>query len=57
MKLFITPRSLRLHLIHLRKKLGVHSNREFLHILRKTPEHATHTPFRSTRQRSFPPDS
>ncbi|MDR2818929.1 MAG: LuxR C-terminal-related transcriptional regulator [Desulfovibrio sp.] len=42
-KLFITPGSLRLHLTRLRKKLGVHSNRELLHILRKTPEHAMYT--------------
>jgi DNA-binding CsgD family transcriptional regulator len=42
-KLFITPGSLRLHLTRLRKKLNVHSNRELLHILRKTPEHAMYT--------------
>jgi DNA-binding CsgD family transcriptional regulator len=42
-KLFITPGSLRLHLTRLRKKLGVHSNRELLHILRKMPEYAMTT--------------
>jgi DNA-binding CsgD family transcriptional regulator len=34
---------LRLHLTRLRKKLGVHSNRELLHLMRKTPEHAMST--------------
>jgi DNA-binding CsgD family transcriptional regulator len=42
-KLFITPESLRLHLTRLRKKLGVHSNREMLHLMRKTPEQAMTT--------------
>jgi DNA-binding CsgD family transcriptional regulator len=42
-KLFITTGSLYQHLARIRKKFDAHNNRELLHLMRKTPEHAMST--------------